>query len=413
MIVEDEEQSARATLLDEAALERSDLLFQFVGHFAAIAIQKHIRGYSTRKRTKVKRKRLNHTALLLQRITRAGLARMTIRLLRLLPEANPPRLRMLMKYRYNHKGKIGRNPTLRLAAVTLLQRLCRRLPAILRTQHQRDRYDYVNRCVVVIQAATRRMLARKRYGTVLQECKRSRHETLLKAYVEQQVAVRLLSRVEQKERDNERERLVCRQMQQGRSYAESVAIVEQKYPVKNLSSSSRALAAVQNTRSIHALLREVTHSHFCNHRQIVGLNEPNSDSDDDSIDEELLQPPSLQSRRARASHHHSHHRSRKSGRSKQGGATTSTQHAQPGEEEDDSDSTLEADAAIRPLAHHVSDVFAYRPTKSVVSGDGSRRSSFVSRMQQQQSRSTSGTPKKRGPKHPSPFDVVSRLAYGW
>ena len=384
------EQEARQLILHEASLERHDIITAFVGHYAATAIQKRIRGYITRKRVKVKRKRLQFTALLLQRITRAGLARMTIRLLRLLPERNPPRLRMLMRYRYNHKGKLGRNPTLRVAAVTILQRLCRRVPSILRVQHQRDRYAFVMRCVVLLQAATRRMLARKRYGSVLQECKRSRHEALLKAYVEQQVAVRLLSRVEHKQRDNERERLVCRQMQQGRSYQESVAIVEARYPVKGLSSSSRALAAVQASRSINAL-REVSHSHFCNHRHILGLNEPDSDTEDDSIDEELLQPPSLHSRRRRAAGKpNPSHSTKKGGKDGKDDLELTAAGGSGGSDREDE----------RP--------FGWSPTKQSQSLTNNNSKKTASRKRRQ-----GGFVQRRGPQQPSPFDVVSRLAYGW
>ena len=72
----------------------------FVGHYAAS--HQNAFAVTSLANESSQAQRLQFTALLLQRITSRPRSH-DLRLLRLLPERNPPRLRMLMRYRYNHK----------------------------------------------------------------------------------------------------------------------------------------------------------------------------------------------------------------------------------------------------------------------------------------------------------------------
>lgn len=299
--IEEEERGVRAELCMLAVLERESLFVFGVEDFAATEIQRWIRGYLARKRARLRKKRLQFTVLVLQRVTRGGFCRRNIKWLRYVIE-QPERRALVMKYRYLQHGAIV---VPRVAAALILQRFARRVPAILFVQHLRDLYQYVVRCAVKMQALARRSWARMKYGPILLERKLQRHERQLRAFVERQIAVRKLIRVERAEQEEAYERRVCQRMLwKGCSYAEashdcrstrnppkaSKAVVLPASPTGvHGHRATGAAASLTPTSLVH---REAAFSAYCNQRHIADLSgHDTTDSDDDSIDEELLRPP--------------------------------------------------------------------------------------------------------------------------
>lgn len=285
------EDMMRSLIVREAIRELFGILENHVGWFAAREIQRVFRGHSARKRVRLRRKRLLHTILLLQRISRGGFARRNAKLLRLVDD-NPPRRRLVLKYR-SIKGEIG---IVKTAAAFFLQRFARRIPSIVRVQHIRDQYVYIQRCCILIQAVVRRFAARRKYGSVLLERKRARHEKLLNDFILDKIKVRRLLRVELRAQEAHFEQQVCRVMrEQRKTYEESVQVVKQAQGIQLQQSSADCyLANSPYSPPYRGTIssREVRYSLFCNNRRIVDLGDRDtSDSEDDSIDEELLRPP--------------------------------------------------------------------------------------------------------------------------
>jgi hypothetical protein len=247
----------------------------------------------------------------LQRVCRGGFLRRFIHVFKDYDSGGRRGLAVIFKVRRT----TGTLVSLDDAARRLLLCFMRRLPSIRLAQHVRARYRFVSACAVKVQATWRSYVTNRRYGPLLLERKRARHEGLLARWLSKKIEAPLPTRVRQLRRVTLFERLVCRNLLQNRTYSDSVRMAEEQFDHLEGNSGPKALtlhsaahgsvdeaAGGARAGATDVTIRERIEAYtgFCNRRMIEGLHAIIvSDSDDNSIDEELLQGQARRGARGR------------------------------------------------------------------------------------------------------------------